>query len=101
MRLLSVADVAISSRSSISESLSGAPDCWCRGDRIEQHEVMDGPVVADRRDPHARRCKLSPISFAFVAEHVILIDEKQCLRQTLELLGRGVDRRDVYVGTLG
>jgi hypothetical protein len=86
-------------RSSISEDLAqiigrlvyGAPDCWCLGDRIEQHEVMDGPVVADRRDPHARRCKLSPISFAFVAEHVILIDEKQCLRQALELLGGGVE----------
>src|SRR5215813_7701602 len=94
--------------SSLSENLAqisrrlvhGATHCRGVGDRVEQHEVVDGAVVADRGDGNSRRGELASIGLALVAQHVVLIDEEKRLLQALQLLGAGIDRRDMDVGAL-
>ena len=78
--------------------IDGAAHGWRLGDRVQQHEVVDGAVVADRLDRHTSRRQLSGKRLALVAQDVVLIDDEQRLRQPLELLGAGVDGRNMDVG---
>jgi hypothetical protein len=43
-------------------------------DRIEQREVVDRAIVADRPDRNAGCCELAAIGLALLAQHIVLVD---------------------------
>ena len=52
-------------------------------DRVEQHEIMDCAIVADRPDRNASCSELAAIDLALIAQHVVLVDQEQRLGQAL------------------
>src|SRR5690606_20646547 len=62
--------------------------------RVEHHEVVQRGVVAHQGRAHARLRELAAVRFAFVAKHVVLVDDEEGLRQPLELVDRSAQRRD-------
>src|SRR5215469_9997783 len=62
------------------------------GDRVEQYEVMDGAGVADLGHGYACLGQLACVSFALVAEHVVLAVDDQGWGQAVQLVERGLQR---------
>src|SRR5262249_61936000 len=68
--------------------------------RSEQHEVVDGAVVADRGHRDACGSELGGVILTLIAQYVSLVDQQQGRRQPGELLGRSPVRRGGDLGPL-
>ena len=55
-------------------------------DGVEHHEVVDDAVEADAGGAHARLGELAGVGLALVAQHVVLVDDDERLRQSGELV---------------
>ena len=54
--------------------------------RVQQHEIVDRAVVANRVDVDARLLQLSGVSLALVAQRIVLRGDDERRRQALQLL---------------
>src|SRR5262249_57539254 len=66
-------------------------------DGVENHEVVNQPVVASRGDRDAGLLEIASVRLALVAERVVLGSDDERRGQTLELLPGGTERRDVRI----
>jgi hypothetical protein len=77
--------------------LDGAARRGRVGERVQHDEIMDRAEVARRSDPHAAADQLPGVGLALVTQHVVLVGNHQRRGQAPQLLGGGVQRRDVDV----
>ncbi len=66
--------------------------------RVEQHEVVDSPVIAHGGYRHARSAQLGGICLSLVPQDVGLVDAQICRRQPGDLLDAGLIRRRSDIG---
>src|SRR5262249_13165799 len=80
-----------SGREMLTDSVSGLLDGrLCGGhvaDGVQQHEIMDRAVVADRIDIDAGLLELAGVGLTLVAQRVVLRSDDERGRQSLELFG--------------
>lgn len=70
--------------------------CRCGAcQRIQDHEVVNGAVVADIGDGDVGVNELAGIGFSFVSEDVIFDGDNEGGREALELLRGCLERREV------
>ncbi|MDT5153868.1 MAG: hypothetical protein QOI01_5601 [Mycobacterium sp.] len=59
---------------------------------VEQHELVDGAVVAHTCRAHTRLGEPAGVGFPFVAQDVVLIDDHQGLGQAGQVVEAGTQR---------
>jgi hypothetical protein len=60
-------------------------------ERVQQHEVVDRAVVANRLDSYACLFQLAGICLALVAQRIVLRGDDECGGQALELVDAGTE----------
>ncbi len=66
--------------------LDGGPRGWQFPQCVQQHEVVDGPVIANGVDTHAGCLELSRVGLALITQRVILCGNDKRGRQAAELI---------------
>src|SRR6476659_2740891 len=61
-------------------------------DRVQQHEVVNRAVVANRGDRHSGILQLPCVSLTLVAQRVVFRGDDERRRQALELVDAGAKR---------
>src|SRR5215470_13021800 len=67
--------------------------------RVQQHEIMNRAVVANRVDVYARLFQLSRVCLALVAQGIVLRGDDEGGGQALELINAGAKRRHIRIVT--
>ena len=64
---------------------------------VEQNEVVDCAVIANRVDVYACLFQLSGVCLALIAQWIVLRSDDERGRQALELVGAGAERRNIRI----
>ena len=66
--------------------LDSASDRWCIRYRVEEYEIVDGPVISHAGDAHPSLRQLTAIGFPLIAEYIVLVDDNEGIGQVFELV---------------